>query len=647
MGLEARIFGECRPFAPRPEKADLQRESRIPERFVSQNCEPLAALARIVLRELSSMKISALTLKNMNRTLSALILTTSAVFAQDPAAPGTPATPASPAVPAALEPPTTPATPAVPPPAGVAPTVIDPPVTNPGAAPLPGAAPGVPNDANTPRVSEFQGDDVGLVLRTLARQAGMSVVVSAQVTGPITLRLENKTPREVIKVVCNANGLVMDELDGVTYIKTQAEKAKEPTETYQYTFSYASAEKIVPLLQTQLSSNLLPQFDTRTNTVFYRDTKSNIDKVKVFLQSVDQPTKQVMIEARLVEVNANPKQSYGINWGGVLGGSANPLQVRYGGSNVNDSAIGITSANGVTQKQGSFVNSADNQPPQNAFGSTGNILRDASNIGNLGKGVLGQFAILSLPQLSATLRLLNEDADAEFLANPRIVAANNQKAVIKITRAQPVPQLNFNEQTAQAVFSGFQDKEFGNSLTVTPSINKDNFITLAVQPEISNKVGDATFTFSGATVFSPIIDKRTFDSNVLIKSGDTLAIGGLLQDEVSKGRAKVPVLGDVPLFGYFFQERVNSRTKRNLLVFVTPTIVKSGYGTGLESQVSGLTHVGEEFADPNGWRNNAKGAIRIVPTSNRQVASEVPKPGIPPAPKGARTRYKVNASARD
>jgi type II secretory pathway component GspD/PulD (secretin) len=185
-----------------------------------------------------------------------------------------------------------------------------------------------------------------------------------------------------------------------------------------------------------------------------------------------------------------------------------------------------------------------------------------------------------------------------------------------------VPQLNFNEQTAQAVFGGFEDKEFGNSLVVTPQINKDSFISLTVQPEISNKVGDATFVFGGATVASPIIDKRTFDSNVLIKSGDTLAIGGLLQDEVTKGRTKVPVLGDIPLFGYIFQEKVNTRTKRNLLVFVTPTIIKQGYGTGLENQVTGLTHVGEEYADPTGWRNNAKGAIRVIPTSNRHIVAD-------------------------
>src|SRR5205807_5460566 len=191
-------------------------------------------------------------------------------------------------------------------------------------------------------------------------------------------------------------------------------------------------------------------------------------------------------------------------------------------------------------------------------------------------------------QFSATFQALNEDADAEFLANPRVVTADNQQAKIEINRNQPVPQLNFNEQTAQAVFGGFQDKKFGNTLLVRPSVNKDNFVTLSVKPEISNKVGDSLFTFAGATVASPVIDTRSLDSNVLIKSGDTLAIGGLLQDEVSKARTKVPLLGDIPFLGYAFQSHDNERHKRNLLIFVTPTILDQRYGTGLEDQVSGV-----------------------------------------------------------
>jgi type II secretory pathway component GspD/PulD (secretin) len=261
---------------------------------------------------------------------------------------------------------------------------------------------------------------------------------------------------------------------------------------------------------------------------------------------------------------------------------------------------------------------------------------------------MGQFAILTVPQMSATVQALNEDSDAEFLANPRVVTADNQQAKIEITRNQPVPQLNFNEQTATAVFGGFQDKIFGNKLIVRPSVNKDNFITLSVKPEISNKVSDFHFAFQGADVFSPIIDTRTLDSNVLIKSGDTLAIGGLLSDQVTKSRTKVPLLGDVPMLGYIFQSHDNERVKRNLLVFVTPTIIDQRYGTGLEDQVSGTHYSGEEYADPNGWRNNAKGAVRLVPTSQRQLAADYAKPGEPPPPEEANeVQFKSSAKDRD
>jgi type II secretory pathway component GspD/PulD (secretin) len=341
-----------------------------------------------------------------------------------------------------------------------------------------------------------------------------------------------------------------------------------------------------------------------------------------------------------VEVTANPKQSYGINWAGVVGSSSSPQTFQYGAS----TGQGVPTVNPTT---GAVIPGV----PPHIVTTDGRFtpqdwLLNALPGGGL-NALAGQFAILSVPQMSLTLRLLNEDSDAEFLANPRVVTADNQQAKIEIIRNQPVPQLNFNEQTATAVFGGFQDKKFGNTLVVRPSVNKDNFITLAVKPEISNKVGDATFIFAGATVASPVIDTRSLDSNVLIKSGDTLAIGGLVQDEVTKGRTKVPIMGDIPILGYFFQERLNARTKRNLLVFVTPTIIDQHYGTGLEDQVSGLHHAGEEYADPNGWRNNAMGAVRLVPTAQRPVAADYPKPGTPPAPAETASKVRFMSTAKD
>src|SRR6202030_3992421 len=418
----------------------------------------------------------------------------------------------------------------------------------------------------------------------------------------------------------------MDKIESVYYVKTTAERKHEPTESDSYQFSYARAKDVAPLVASQLASKDPPQIDERTNTIFFRETRSNIDNIRKMLVQIDKPTRQVMIEARLVEVSADPVQAYGINWAGTVGSASQPKTVAYG--------------NPIPG--GSPVPGAG--PPTSGFG-----LRNPNNnnfFGSLGHLIPGEFAILSVPQFSAALTALNEDADAEFLANPRVVTADNQQAKIEITRNQPVPQLNFNEQTATAVFGGFQDKIFGNKLFVRPSVNKDNFITLSVKPEISNKVGDHPFVFAGATVTSPIIDTRTLDSNVLIKSADTLAIGGLLQDQVAKARTKVPLLGDVPILGYIFQSHDNERHKRNLLVFVTPTILDQRYGTGLEDQVAGVHHNGEEYADPNGWRNNAKGAVRLVPTSHRQIAEDYAKPGVPPPPEEA-TEVQFKSSVKD
>jgi len=476
-------------------------------------------------------------------------------------------------------------------------------------------------------VREFQGDDVGQVLRLLARQAKINMVVSEAVVGTVTMRLEDVTALQAVAIIVKAKGLFMDKIDNVYYIKTGAERTAEPTESDTYQFSYARAKETAPLLAAQLSSKDAPQVDERTNTIFYRETRGNIDNIRKLLAQIDRPTKQVMIEARLVEVTANPKQAYGINWSGVVGGASNPQTLRFAGGN--PAGPDTVTINPVT---GNPVITPGTPPTFSFDPATGALKGRDFFFDNALHKLGGQFAILSAPQMSVTLQALNEDADAEFLANPRVVTADNMQAKIEIIRNQPVPQLNFNEQTATAVFGGFLDKKFGNTLIVKPSINKDSFITLAVKPEISNKVGDSFFNFAGAQVASPIIDTRSLDSNVLIKSGDTLAIGGLLQDEMLKSRTKVPLMGDVPILGYLFQSRSNVRTKRNLLVFVTPTIIDQRYGTGLEDQVSGVHHSGEEFADPNGWRNNAKGAVRLVPTSNRQNAADYPKPGTPPAP---------------
>src|SRR2546429_3189052 len=189
-------------------------------------------------------------------------------------------------------------------------------------------------------VREFQGDDVGQVLRLLARQAKVNMVVSDAVTGTVTMRLEDVTALQAISIIVKAKGLFMDKIDNVYYIKTAAERTAEPTESDSYQFSYARAKDISPLVASQLASKDPPQIDERTNTIFFRETRSNIDNVRKLLVQIDKPTKQVMIEARLVEVTANPRQSYGINWAGVVGSSTSAQTFTYGAPTESSSSSG-------------------------------------------------------------------------------------------------------------------------------------------------------------------------------------------------------------------------------------------------------------------------------------------------------------------
>ncbi len=247
--------------------------------------------------------------------------------------------------PAAASPAAGPATPADTTPAPLDPNapapIAPPPAINgqpaAGAVPPPpavdAAAPAGGVNAGGARAREFQGDDVGQVLRLLSRQAKINMVVSPQVVGTINMRLEDVTALQAIEVICQAQGYDMTQTNGVYYVKTPAEKAAEPTQSDFYTFSYARAATVLPLLVGQMKSKGgTPQVDERTNTVFYQEAKSNLSTIREFLNRVDKPTRQVMIEARLVEVNSNPTQSYGINWGGVFGSAASPKTFKYGGA---------------------------------------------------------------------------------------------------------------------------------------------------------------------------------------------------------------------------------------------------------------------------------------------------------------------------
>ena len=147
-------------------------------------------------------------------------------------------------------------------------------------------------------------------------------------------------------------------------------------------------------------------------------------------------------------------------------------------------------------------------------------------------------AMLDVGTAKAAISFLNQDTDTELLANPRVVTTDNAKAKINIVQKFPIPQFSFNEQTASFTINGFQYQDIGITLGVT-RINKNEFVTLDIAPEVSSSSGVQTFTSQASSFSIPIIDTRMASTTVLIKSGHTLAIGGLVRQDVSDTYTKV------------------------------------------------------------------------------------------------------------
>ncbi|MBV9463871.1 MAG: hypothetical protein JO317_06545 [Verrucomicrobiae bacterium] len=415
-------------------------------------------------------------------------------------------------------------------------------------------------------VIEYVDADLRDVVRAMSRQAGMNVLVGEDVSGRVTTRLVDIPIEQALKIILESKGYVMSYDNGVYQVRSKASLANEPTETRIITLKNTSTAVIAPIVTQLMSRQGKVQLDGRSNSIILTDTPSSLKTMVPILEALDTPTPQVMIEFRLLETSKNPLLNTGIKWSGLTDGTYKV--------NIKDYDLSKILAGG---------------PTAFAAGAT----------------------ILTTPELTATLNFLVKNTDSELLANPRVVTTDNTPATIKIVDQEPIPNFQFNSTTASFVLSGFDYKDIGATLKATPHVNRDEFITLDLQPEFSNSAVSRTFSLGaggGGSVDIPVISTRNVQSQVVIKSGHTLALGGLMQKNGSYAYSKLPILGDIPLIGYAFRSSDKNKTKRNLLFFITPTIIPSGGKTGLEDQIAQLKgNRLDDFVDGQSWLGNAKG----------------------------------------
>jgi type IV pilus assembly protein PilQ len=302
--------------------------------------------------------------------------------------------------------------------------------------------------------------------------------------------------------------------------------------------------------------------DPTTNVVIIRDTGDRIASIRELVQNIDIQTPQVVIESYLITTNENLNRDLGIQWGyGYRAGpgSGNPTGLNFPGRvGLGGSGLG-TGSGGVP-----FI--AD-FPAATSAGS-----------GSALDLVLGSLS--GSQALSVRLSALEREGKARVISRPRVVTINNKVAEIKSRRTVRVPDisgsLNVGGQgSTQGGGDAFQEFDVGVTLKITPQISSDGFVLLDVSAE-SSELAPASVTPSGPSSFFPIIPDtllRTASSNVLIRAGDTFVLGGILSDSLSRTEEGTPYLRKVPGLGWLFRGDTNSRTKDELLVFITPKLM--------------------------------------------------------------------------
>lgn len=404
------------------------------------------------------------------------------------------------------------------------------------------AEPEKPKDTLT---VDFPDEEIRNILRNVADLFELNLVVPDTLQGRTSIKLSNVTWRQIFKVVLTPVGYTFIEDANIIKVVTIESLAQEPLSTEVFVLNYARAEEIEasikPLVDAAAGGRVL--VDKRINALIISERPSRMEKITPVLTSLDKATEQVMIESKFIEVNNDNDRDLGLNWN-TAGGVTTGVGQRAVGSGGNATAYTTLSDGAVT--------------------ATTSVV----------PGYSYSTAVLSNFELAATLKALETKSDSRIVSNPTIVTLNNTQAEINVGEEYPIPSYTYNAERGNFEISGFEYKPIGVLLKVTPQVNAQGFIRLNLEPEISER--GLPVNFGGATGADiPIIRTKKTKTQVSMKDGHTLAIGGLMDSSDTTTITKVPVLGDLPGVGRLFQGKQQEKNKRNLLVFITSKVINA------------------------------------------------------------------------
>ena len=416
----------------------------------------------------------------------------------------------------------------------------------------------------------FQDIEVRSALQIIADFTGLNMVVSDSVSGGISLRLKGVPWDQALDIILKTKGLGMRKMGNVMLVAPSAELAAreknelesqkkiselEPTHSELIQINYAKASDFANFIRSKESSMLSERgtvtVDDRTNSLLVQDTSSRLAEIRKMVHQLDIPVRQVLIESRIVIANDNFSRDLGARFG--------VTNVQKNGNN------GVVSVTGSGTGNNTVVNSALSNLSSggSAFPVTMPSLDNRLNVslpvinpaGRIGLAILGRNSLVDL-ELSA----LQAEGRGEVISNPRVITANQKEALIKQGVEIPYQQASSSGATSVSF------KEAVLSLKVTPHITPDDRVIMDLDVT-KDSVGQV---FAGV----PSINKREVNTQVLVENGETVVLGGIYEQTHSREVDKVPLLGDLPFMGALFRQTRQVDDKVELLIFVTPKILK-------------------------------------------------------------------------
>ena len=422
----------------------------------------------------------------------------------------------------------------------------------------------------------FQDIATRAVLQLLADTGGVNMVVSDAVQSSVTLQLRDVPWDQVLDIILTTKGLDMRRNGNVIIVAPPGELAareqaalderlqqrqREPLRTRYLQINYAKAADIANLVlgggqNPLISARGSVTIDERTNTLLVQDVADRIADITGLVSRLDKPVRQVLIESRIVIVNDDYRRQLGLR----LGATAVDAVPGDGLIAVTGAGAGIETLAGAAfdSDTGAPVPLANTIPPVDQRYSVN--LPVTNPAGRLALAVLRPDYLLDL-ELSA----IQAEGNGRIVSMPRIITANQQQA--RIEQGTEIPY----QESSSSGATTTQFKEAVLSLAVTPQITPDDRIVMDLVVT-KDSVGELVASATGG--FVPSVDTRSVMTQVLVGDGETLVLGGIIETESRETTRKVPVLGDVPALGRLFRSQITIENEVELMVFVTPKILR-------------------------------------------------------------------------